>query len=131
LFGSGPVTGDYHFEDNLLPSSPLATTRSRKNNCAAFLEKVKAILRQLDVISEMSRVRIMAQHDHFITGANIALERLGLLSRPHQDFTDEALRWLCDERRNDRRDVVRLQLLCRILTRCNASASVVCEVRID
>ena len=73
----------------------------------------------------------MAQHDHLITAPSIALARLGLLGRPHQDFTDEGLRRLCDERRNDRRDVVRLQLLCWILTRCKANASVVSEVRID
>jgi hypothetical protein len=40
----------------------------------------------------------------------------GLLSRAHQDFADEALRRLRDERRNDRGDVARLQLPFRILT---------------
>jgi hypothetical protein len=41
---------------------------------------------------------------------------LGLLSWAHQDFADEALRRLGHERRNGRGDVVRLQLLFRILT---------------
>ena len=55
----------------------------------------------------------------------------GLLSRAHQDFADEALGRLGDKCRNDRGDIVRLQLLFRILARCDASAGVVVEVRID
>src|SRR3954464_14242710 len=55
----------------------------------------------------------------------------GLLSRAHQNFTDEALRGLCHECGNHRRDVVRLQLLFWVLSGSGAPAGVVGEIRID